>query len=90
MSPSPEHQRHVEAFRAGSQEALGVLYSAHGPRVRNYLWLLIGDPDMADDLTHEVFMLAWRDRQQLREADGFVPWVMSIARHHDFAGCPGG
>lgn len=50
-------------------------------RVRNYLWMQTGDPELAEDLTQDVFVLAFRDRDQLRRPERLASWIMSIARH---------
>jgi RNA polymerase sigma-70 factor (ECF subfamily) len=70
----------AEAFRRGEQTALEQVYQAIGPLVRNYLWLLTRDPDLADDLTQDVFAMAIADRERLRRADRLVAWIMRTAR----------
>jgi RNA polymerase sigma-70 factor (ECF subfamily) len=70
----------AEAFVRGERAALGELYERVGPLTRNYLWMLTRDPELADDLVQEVFCMAFRDRQKLRDPERVVPWILRIAR----------
>jgi len=75
----------VAQFQAGEREAFGELYQEFAPQVRNFLWLMLGDADAADDLLQEVMVSAWRDRSQLRAAPAFHSWLLGIARHAGLA-----
>ena len=47
--------------------------------LRNFLRRQAGDPDIADDLAQQTFLLAWRDISKLRSASKFAPWLRQIA-----------
>jgi len=46
----------VDSVRAGEARAIAKLYDEHHRMLRNLAFRLIGDPDVADDLVHEVFV----------------------------------
>lgn len=46
----------VEGLRAGLPEAVGAAYDAHHLAVRAFARRLLGDPSVAEDLVHDVFV----------------------------------
>lgn len=58
-----------------------VLYERHLPRVVGYLARRVG-PQLAEDLTAEVFTRAFRGRHAFRaEHETALPWLLGIASH---------
>lgn len=53
----------------------------HLPRVLNYMRLRVGEEDLAQDLTAEVFERAVAKRHTLRQIDAFGAWLFAIARN---------
>jgi RNA polymerase sigma-70 factor (ECF subfamily) len=51
----------------------------HAARVRGYLWALVGDGHVADDLVQEVFRRAWAARDRYRESGQARAYLMRIA-----------
>ena len=64
-------------------DRLTRLFDSHATAVRSYLYRrLTGAPDPAqeaDDLTAEVFIVAWR-RLDYIPADAELPWLYAVAR----------
>jgi RNA polymerase sigma-70 factor (ECF subfamily) len=46
----------IEGLRAGLPEAVGAAYDAHHLAVRAFARRLLGDPSIAEDLVHDVFV----------------------------------
>jgi RNA polymerase sigma-70 factor (ECF subfamily) len=71
----------VERAQKGDQEAFGLLYQRYVDRILTYLLFTVGDRDLAEDLTQDVFV------QMIRRLEGFewrgslAPWIMRIARN---------
>src|SRR5919197_5766278 len=61
---------HEERFRAA--------YQRHAPAVWRYLARRLGDDNLAEDLTSEVFVVAWRRRRDAPTDS--LPWLYGVAR----------
>jgi RNA polymerase sigma-70 factor (ECF subfamily) len=55
------------------------LFADYQTAILNYLYRLLGDPALAEDLTQETFTRAWRARHQLPELDNPRAWLYRIA-----------
>ncbi len=70
----------VSGFRSGDDEALRVLYEEHGALIYSYCHRIVG-PNLAADVTQEVFISAWRSRENYdSERGSFAAWLMTIAK----------
>ena len=59
---------------------LEELFDAHAQQVRRYLIRRLGGPAaLADDLTGDVFVVAWRRRESIPEGME-LPWLYAVAR----------
>ncbi|OHB73174.1 MAG: hypothetical protein A2V70_09125 [Planctomycetes bacterium RBG_13_63_9] len=56
-----------------------AILEQHVPRVYGFALRLTGNPDMAEDLTQETFLRAWRHRRRLREPRAARVWLFQIA-----------
>src|SRR5689334_8371024 len=87
-SPSDRQDRSADALlleqiRAGDADAARRFVGDHYPRIYRYLLYLTGRREMAEDLTQEAFLQAWRylDRFVVRGSLG--AWLHRIA-HREF------
>lgn len=64
------------------EDAYALLYDRHVRQVATFVARRLG-PDEAEDVTAEVFLEAWRQRDHLRvEHDsGLAPWLIAVARN---------
>jgi RNA polymerase sigma-70 factor (ECF subfamily) len=66
--------------RAGDGGALFErLFAEHQTPILNYLYRLVGDPALAEDLCQEAFTRAWRARVQLPQIENPRAWLYRIA-----------
>jgi RNA polymerase sigma-70 factor (ECF subfamily) len=71
----------VIAESVGDPARFGELYGRHVRRVAEYLARRVGS-ELAEDLTAEVFVRAFRGRAAFRaEHDSALPWLFGIASH---------
>lgn len=54
------------------------LVLAHQQPVFRYAYLLLGDPDDAEDIAQETFLRAWRYLARFNPTRPFRPWLLSI------------
>lgn len=59
------------------------LYLEHADRVHAYLRIRLAQPANAEDLTAQVFLEAWRqrDRVTIDPELGWAPWLFGVARN---------
>ena len=74
-----EEQRLVERARNNDYRAYEELYRLHVGRVFALCVRLCNDRDMAEDLTQEAFVLAWRKLSSFRGDSAFGSWLYRIA-----------
>lgn len=70
----------VSAVRGGDREAFERLYALHAPLVHGILLARV-PYDEVGDLAQDVFLVAFRKIDSLRDAARFGPWVAMIARN---------
>ena len=78
FSKSPEAVL-VGLSSTGNREAFAELVSRRQVWIRNLMRRCSGSPVLADDLSQQVFMQAWRTIRQLQDADRFGPWLKRMA-----------
>lgn len=81
-----EEQRRADAeleaaFRAGGPDALDAAYRRYGRVVHGLARRLVG-PELAKEVTQDVFVAAWQARERFDGARGSLGgWLVGIARH---------
>jgi RNA polymerase sigma-70 factor (ECF subfamily) len=70
----------VEAVRGGDRDAFGRLYDLYAPMVHGILLARVPF-DEVDDLVQDVFLIAFKRLQTLREAGAFGGWLAMITRN---------
>ena len=76
----PETESLVESARRGDRVAFGRLYALHARMVHGVLLARVRRTEV-DDLVQDVFLVALRRLDSLREASSFGPWLAMIARN---------
>lgn len=68
---------------ARDRDAFTVLYEAHLDRVYRHVRYRVDDPDVAEDITSQVFLRAWQaiDRYRPLEGRPFLAWLFTIANN---------
>jgi RNA polymerase sigma-70 factor (ECF subfamily) len=75
-------ERLVTALEIRDQKALEALYSRYGDYVYSVCLRMVGDVQLAEDLTQEVFLRLWRRPDLYDVSRGrFVTWLLSVARN---------
>lgn len=70
----------VLASQRNDRLAFETLVRRTGRLVYCRLLLDCGDRHLADDLSQETFLVAWRSIRQVAEPSGFRRWLLSVAR----------
>ena len=69
----------VQHAAAGDAESWEPLVLAHQQAVFRLCYLLLGDPDEAEDAAQETFLRAWDHLRRFDSARPLRPWLLSIA-----------
>jgi RNA polymerase sigma-70 factor (ECF subfamily) len=70
----------VEAVRGGDRDSFAQLYDVYSPMVHGILLARVPFGEV-DDLVQDVFLMAFKRIQSLREAGAFGGWLAMIARN---------
>ena len=66
-------------FRDGDAAAFDALFGRHGAALQRYLWRLLGDRALVEDITQATFLSLVRARARFRPGARFRPWLYAIA-----------
>ena len=84
----------IERGRLGDEVALGSLYKTYHQHMTGICQRIVGNHEVAEELAHDAFLLAFAKMDQLHHPQRFEAWLTSITtnvarrykqRHHDFA-----
>jgi RNA polymerase sigma-70 factor, ECF subfamily len=75
----PTEAEQVSAARDGDQAAFAMLYQDHVGRVHALCQRLLGDRGLAEEVTQECFLKAWRQLHGFREEARFATWMHRLA-----------
>ena len=73
---------HIEKAKKGNKAAFGALYDHYLPQFYRFLFLKVSSRAEAEDLTHEVFLSAWKNLPNYKyEGFPFSSWLYQIAKN---------
>lgn len=65
----------------GDHEAFREIFEEHHRSILRYIYAMVGQRDLAEELTQETFMGAYRNIGTLRDEAKLSVWLYSIARN---------
>lgn len=65
----------------GDEEAYRLLFERYSRPIMSFLYDLVGRRELAEDLTQETFVRAYRSLKSLRDPSKFSTWLFGIARN---------
>ena len=68
----------------GSMESFGELYNTLSDRVFNYARTITRSKEMAEDITHDVFLQVHKHAARLNKMSDPVSYIMVSARNHSY------
>lgn len=81
QAPAEIERRLVERAQAGDEAAFGALYQRHVDNVYGYVRLQVRDASLAQDLTQDVFVNAFRGLAGFEWQGSLAPWLTRIAQN---------
>ena len=74
--------RVIAAVRQGNAEAFEVVVREYQPRLYRFLFGMVGDAEVARDLTQDTFLAAYRALPETSEDLNLTGWLFQIARNN--------
>jgi RNA polymerase sigma-70 factor (ECF subfamily) len=72
----------IERAIRGRASAFGSLYDYYQPKIFRFVLIKVGRREEAEDLTHEVFLSAWKNIEAYKNLGfPFSSWLYKIARN---------
>ena len=82
MSEPDDERSCVERARTGDPEAVGWLYERYFDRIYKYIYLKVGDPTEAEDITEQVFLKMIEGIANFQwQGSSFSSWLYRIAHN---------
>ncbi len=76
-------QKLIAEVQAGDQAAFGEIIQRYQRPVLDFIYRMLGDPDIAQDVAQDVFVRIWRSisRFRCRRDAAFSTWLFQIAHN---------
>ena len=71
----------VMAAKAGSSPAFDELVRRYKSATIGVAFSILGQPELAEDIAQETFLVAYRAMHQLKRPNRFPSWICAIARN---------
>jgi RNA polymerase sigma-70 factor, ECF subfamily len=68
----------IKDFIEGDERAFETLVNRHKEKVRNLIYLNVGDTDAADDIAQDVFVTIYKKLKHFRFESQFTTWLYRI------------
>lgn len=79
LSMQPSDEILVKRAKEGDRNSFDVLYQKYKKRILNYIYRMVGNQTIAEDLTQETFVRAYINLPNYRERLVFSAWLYKIA-----------
>jgi len=74
----------IERARNGDDEAFVAIYEHFSPQIHRYVYRLVGNQEMADDITQETFLKAFQSIHGIAHDSNLGAWLYRIASNACF------
>jgi RNA polymerase sigma-70 factor (ECF subfamily) len=71
----------IARARAGEQEAFRLIFERYSRPVLGFIYDLVSQRDLAEELTQETFVRAYHNLKELRDEARFSTWLFGIGRN---------
>jgi len=72
----------VENLARGNNDAFDAVYNNYYSEVNQFVLRYVKSPQLAEDLSQEIFIKVWERRANLAEVRSFRSWLFVVARNH--------
>jgi RNA polymerase sigma-70 factor, ECF subfamily len=68
----------IKKFNEGDESVFKLILERHKEKVRNLIYLTLGNTDFVDDIAQEVFITVYRNLNNFRYESQFTTWLYRI------------
>lgn len=76
-----DDRRQLEKVASGDRAAIGILYQRHHKRVFHFVRRFVGDVQVAEDITNDVFIEVWQKAATYEGRSAVSSWLLGMARY---------
>lgn len=84
-TPTPQSQPSdaelILLYRKGDENALATVIQRHVGSLYRFLYRMVNDAHLAEDLTQETFIKVWKHLARFDVSKSFKTWIFSIAKN---------
>jgi RNA polymerase sigma factor (sigma-70 family) len=77
-------QELIEAYARGEEHAFAILVQRYLQPIYRFLLRLVREKELAEDLSQETFVRAWKKFSTFDQTRSFKAWLFAIARYAAF------
>jgi RNA polymerase sigma-70 factor (ECF subfamily) len=77
-------QTHLKEIAKGDRNAFGYLFILYYPKVKFFITSLIKNPEDAEDISQEIFLKLWINRNLLPEIQHFSSYLFRMSKNAVF------
>ena len=81
MSDRSADRKLMARIARGDETALNSLITSHQRRIFSFVYRMLRNEGVADEVTNEVFLEAWRGARNFEGRSSLVTWLLAIAHH---------
>lgn len=78
VKPEDEDFLLIQKFKGGDENGFTQLVHKHKDKVRNLVYLTLGDVDYVDDISQDVFISVYHKLKEFRFESKFTTWLYRI------------
>ncbi|HRE52484.1 MAG TPA: RNA polymerase sigma-70 factor [Flavitalea sp.] len=84
MYTAPLHNEDdlLRRLSGGDEAAFERLYKHYGESMRSFLIRYFKAPEFAEDLSQEIFIKIWENRERISQVQSFRAYLFTVARNH--------
>ena len=71
----------ISRARSGDEEAFRLIFERYARSVVRFIYGMVGETDLAEELMQETFVRAYNSRNNLRDDAKLAAWIFGIARN---------
>jgi len=71
----------IDNYLKGDEKSLEILIKNYLKPIYSFVYRYVGNSEVAQDLTQEVFVKAWRNLKKFNQNKSFKTWIFHIAKN---------